>query len=73
MFGLFEKLDPHAEGSGVGLAVVKRIVETHDGTVSLDSRGQGCGTEVRVTLPVPPDARESREVAVTGAARRPLE
>jgi len=73
VFGLFEKLDPHAEGSGVGLAVVKRIVETHDGAVSLDSRGQGCGTEVRVTLPVPPDARESREVAVTGAARRSSE
>jgi signal transduction histidine kinase len=72
VFGLFEKLDPQAEGSGVGLAVVKRIVETHGGRVSLDSRGRGRGTEVWVTLPVPPEAGVStrKNVGATEEAWR---
>ena len=54
VFGLFEKLDRHVEGTGVGLAVVKRIVEIHGGTAMVESRGKDSGTEVRVSLPTPP-------------------
>jgi PAS domain S-box-containing protein len=54
VFGLFEKLDPHAEGTGVGLAVVKRIVETHGGSATVESRGTDTGTAIRITLPTPP-------------------
>jgi PAS domain S-box-containing protein len=54
VFGLFEKLDPRAEGSGVGLALVRRIVEVHGGRVWIESGGRGQGTTVCFTLPHSP-------------------
>ncbi|MBI2568356.1 MAG: response regulator [Candidatus Schekmanbacteria bacterium] len=43
-------------GSGLGLAVVKEIVELHGGSVSIAS-SEGEGTETRVHLPLMPRAR----------------
>ena len=51
IFGLFEKLDAASEGSGLGLALVKRIVELYDGRVWAESAGPGQGTCIRFTLP----------------------
>jgi len=51
IFNLFEKLDPHTEGSGIGLAIVKRIVEVHGGTVWAESEGHGKGSTFCFTLP----------------------
>jgi chemotaxis family two-component system sensor kinase Cph1 len=51
VFGLFEKLDPDSEGSGVGLALIKRIVDQHNGRVWVESEGKGKGTTVCFTLP----------------------
>jgi len=51
VFGLFEKLDPTSEGTGIGLALVKRIIETHGGKIWVDSGGQGDGTTFCFTLP----------------------
>jgi PAS domain S-box-containing protein len=58
VFGLFERLDPEQEGSGVGLAIVKRIVELHGGRIWIESKGpteakgKGEGTAFCFTLPV---------------------
>jgi PAS domain S-box-containing protein len=51
LFGLFEKLDPAAEGTGVGLALCKRIVELHGGRIWVESDGLGRGTTFRLALP----------------------
>jgi signal transduction histidine kinase len=39
------------EGAGLGLAIVRRIVDLHGGTVRLES-ARGSGTRVSFTLPV---------------------
>jgi signal transduction histidine kinase len=50
LFGLFEKLDPKSEGTGIGLALVKRIVEVHSGNIWVSSKGYGEGTTFYFTL-----------------------
>jgi len=57
VFDLFHKLNPGSEGEGLGLALVKRIVELHGGRIWLESEGLGKGAMFRFTL-----AKTRREV-----------
>lgn len=53
IFGLFQRLHSHDayEGTGIGLAVTKKIVERHDGLI--EASGQpGEGAEFRILLPM---------------------
>jgi signal transduction histidine kinase len=54
VFDLFRRLDPRGEGTGVGLAVARRIVEAHGGRLWAESEGAGRGSTFLFTLPGPP-------------------
>ena len=51
VFRLFDKLDAGGEGTGVGLALVKRVVELHGGRIWVESPGEGGGSTFCFTLP----------------------
>jgi signal transduction histidine kinase len=50
IFGLFNKLDANSEGTGVGLALVKRIIDFHGGRIWVESEA-GKGSTFYFTLP----------------------
>lgn len=51
IFALFEQLDQDFSGTGIGLAIVKRVVEVHNGRVWVESEGIGKGSTFFFTLP----------------------
>ena len=51
IFGLFDKLNPASEGTGIGLAIIKRIIEINGGKIWVESEGLGKGSTFCFTLP----------------------
>lgn len=51
IFGLFDRPDSGIEGTGFGLALVKRIVQLHEGRVWVESAGYGHGSTFCFTWP----------------------
>jgi signal transduction histidine kinase/CheY-like chemotaxis protein len=59
VFGMFVQVTGAARaaqgGLGIGLTLVRSLVELHGGTVRAHSEGIGHGTRIEVTLPLQPD------------------
>ncbi len=64
IFDMFTQVDTSLErtvsGLGIGLTLVKNLVEMHDGTVSAQSGGMGHGSEFVVRLPILAATQDSR-------------
>lgn len=51
VFRLFDRLETEVQGTGVGLALVKRIIDIHNGDIWIESQGNGQGCCFCFTLP----------------------
>jgi len=82
VFDLFVQVDPGSDraqgGLGLGLTLVRSLVEMHGGSVSARSEGLSKGSEFTVRLPLPPETpaalalTTSTKAAVAAARLEPL-
>jgi PAS domain S-box-containing protein len=58
LFQVFARLQSRAafEGTGIGLALCRKIAEHHGGKIGVESGGEGLGSRFCVDLPLPPTA-----------------
>jgi len=67
IFEMFTQVDSPMErsdsGLGIGLTLVKSLVELHGGTVDVKSPGLGQGSEFTVTLPLESSASQAKSTA----------
>ena len=75
VFDLFVQAPQHREhaqsGVGIGLTLVKQLVELHTGTVAAHSAGLGHGSEFVVRLPALPMERDGPHAPAQAGSARP--
>jgi signal transduction histidine kinase len=74
VFGRFQRLSAKPTGdeisTGLGLSIVKRIVDLHGGSVVAESPGPGLGTIFTVTLPVQASAPTQKAIDIPAIVMR---
>jgi signal transduction histidine kinase len=63
VFGLFERVDPGADGTGIGLAIVQRVIASQGGRVWIEDAPGGRGVRVRFTVAGQPERPERSSVS----------
>jgi CheY-like chemotaxis protein/nitrogen-specific signal transduction histidine kinase len=70
VFDMFAQADQsigHSQaGLGIGLTLAKRLVELHEGSISVTSEGLGKGSEFQVRLPMLIESEESKATSDPG-------
>jgi signal transduction histidine kinase len=59
VFGLFEQLDHKNGGTGIGLAIIKRIIENHGGVIWIEDGENGQGASFCFTIHEDTNKKES--------------
>ena len=75
VFEMFERVDrdpgSHQEGLGIGLTLVRRLIDLHGGTVIAHSEGLNCGSTFIVKLPLAQTSSLPGEVVEATPAEAP--
>jgi PAS domain S-box-containing protein len=78
VFDLFEQSDPadlQKGGLGIGLALARRLIELHNGSITAESEGPGRGSAFTIRLPLPVDqpvVRSANGQTIAHISRRVL-
>ena len=72
IFDPFTQADRYHGGLGLGLSVVRGLVELHGGQVTAQSRGVGIRTELRISLPPGPDLTTAIATPASATTMRPF-
>ena len=63
IFGLFQRLETQADGTGVGLAIVKRVAEVHGGRAWVEDRPGRSGARFLLAFPAEVEPSRQRQAA----------